>query len=79
MLAAAGTGLPPSEAQLRRAVSTAYYALFHNVLRAGAQRFMGPVSEIKPGYTLIYRGFTHGRMKSVCASVGVPTLSRSLQ
>jgi len=27
---------PPTDAQLRRAVSTAYYAVFHTVLRAAA-------------------------------------------
>jgi len=53
--------------------------MFHKVLRAGAQRFMGPGSEARPGYGLIYRGFSHGRLKSICASLDVPKLSSSLQ
>ena len=36
---------PRGDARLRRAVSTAYYALFHKVAEAAAQRFMGPVKE----------------------------------
>ena len=79
MLTAASVGAPPSQAQLGRAISTVYYALFHKVLRAGAQRFMGPGNETKPGYTLIYRSFAHGRMKAVCEALDVPTLSRTLQ
>ena len=79
LLAAAGASPPPSDAQLRRAVSTAYYALFHSVLRAGAQRFMGSGTEAQPGYGLIYRGFSHGRMKAVCESLNVPALNRNLQ
>jgi uncharacterized protein (UPF0332 family) len=35
----------PNDAQLRRAVSTAYYAVFHKILLAAAERFMGPGTE----------------------------------
>lgn len=79
LLLSAGPATPPSEAQLRRAVSTAYYALFHKVLRAGAERFMGVGKQRSAGYGLIYRGFNHGRMKTVCASLNVATLSKTLQ
>jgi hypothetical protein len=70
---------PPSEAQLRRAVSTAYYALFHKVLGTGAERFMGIGKQGSAGYSLFYRSFNHGRMKSICESLNVPTLSKTLQ
>ena len=79
LLLSAGPPDPPSEAQLRRAVSTAYYALFHKVLRAGAERFMGPDKQQSAGYNLLYRGFNHGRMKSVCEALNVATLSKALQ
>lgn len=79
LLLSAGTVQPPSEAQLRRAVSTAYYALFHKVLRAGAERFMGAGTQRSAGYSLLYRGFNHGRMKAVCDSLDVATLSKNLQ
>ena len=48
LLAAANANPAPPEGQLRRAISTAYYALFHAVLRAGTQRFTGPGHEAEP-------------------------------
>jgi hypothetical protein len=62
------------DAQLRRAVSTAYYALFHSILRAAAQRFMGREQENAAGYAIIYRSFDHGHMKRVCEALRVSTL-----
>ena len=73
LLLTAGAG-PPSEAQLRRAVSTAYYALFHALLGAGATRFMGPGQQARPGYALLYRGYQHGRMRRVCQDLDVAAL-----
>ena len=65
---------PPSEAQLRRAASTAYYALFHKASRAAAERFMGPGRGSSAGYALLYRGLNHGRMRDVCKALDVPRL-----
>jgi hypothetical protein len=79
LLAEGGTEMPPSDAQLRRAVSSACYAMFHTVVRAGAQRFMGPGNEACPGYNLIYRGFTHSRLKDVCKRLDVARLAPRLQ
>jgi hypothetical protein len=64
-----------SDAQRRRAVSTAYYAVFHHILAAAAARFMGPGTEASGGYRLLYRGFNHGRMKTVCTALTAPALS----
>lgn len=66
---------PPSDGQLRRAISTAYYALFHKVLDAAATRFMGTGNRDQPGFALLYRGFNHARMKAVCKGVDVARLS----
>ncbi len=79
LLAATDAIEAPSEEQLRRAVSTAYYALFHGILRAGADRFVGEENENRPGYALIYRSFSHRRMKAVCAALDVARLNPSLQ
>lgn len=78
LLLTAGTA-PPTEAQLRRAVSTAYYALFHTVSRAAAERFMGPGSEDSAGYVLLYRGFNHGRMRTICKELDARQLSKELR
>jgi uncharacterized protein (UPF0332 family) len=58
---AAYEGLNPSQASLRRAVSTAYYALFHLLVEAAALRWSGS-PEAQTG---MQRGFQHGAMKSV--------------
>jgi hypothetical protein len=70
---------PATDAQLRRAVSTGYYALFHKVLQAAGQRFMGGGSERSAGYRLLYRGYSHGRMKEVCKSLDAPTMKESVR
>lgn len=56
----------PSDAALRRAVSTGYYALFHAVLREAAARF---ADEGSAAHALIYRAFEHGQMRAVCEAV----------
>jgi uncharacterized protein (UPF0332 family) len=54
----------PKQASLRRAVSSAYYALFHLLTSEGANA----LAQNKPeGLTLtIQRAFNHGDMKTVC-------------
>jgi uncharacterized protein (UPF0332 family) len=54
-------GPNPGQASLRRAVSTAYYALFHLLVEAAALRWSGS-PEAQTG---MQRGFQHGVMKSV--------------
>ena len=65
---------PPDESHLRRAVSTAYYALFHWVTRAAADRFIGADHRASAGYAAFYRGFNHGEMKTVCKDLGATIL-----
>ncbi len=67
-LAGSSSG-PPSDGQLRRAVSTAYYALFHTLLREGAQRFIGSARASSPAYGFLYRGYNHALMKRVCEDI----------
>jgi uncharacterized protein (UPF0332 family) len=51
----------PRQASLRRAVSTAYYALFHLLIHEATKNWKR--AEQRP---LLARGFEHGRMKSAC-------------
>ena len=53
-------GANPSQASLRRAVSTAYYALFHLLTEDAALRWSGS-SEARTG---LERAFQHGPMKN---------------
>jgi uncharacterized protein (UPF0332 family) len=52
--------LPPNQANLRRAVSTAYYSLFHLLIRETALKWSEPAHQAR-----IARIFEHDRMKRV--------------
>ena len=57
----------PTQADLRRAVSTAYYALFHCLAASAADLFIG--MERSPAWHRAYRALEHGRAKSTCRQV----------
>jgi uncharacterized protein (UPF0332 family) len=52
----------PNDADLRRGVSTAYYALFHLLIRAATERLVAIV-ELRPR---VSRAFDHRIMRIVC-------------
>ena len=52
--------LPPNQANLRRAISAAYYALFHLLVRATVLKWSEPLHQAR-----IARIFEHERMKKV--------------
>ena len=64
-LAGASGGTPPSQASLRRAVSTAYYALFHCMAENCANMLVGePGSgQSRPAWRQAYRALQHGTAK----------------
>jgi hypothetical protein len=47
----------PNHTRLRRAVSTAYYALFHAITRTAADAFVGAKYRKSPRYETVYRSF----------------------
>jgi uncharacterized protein (UPF0332 family) len=51
----------PRQASLRRAVSTAYYALFHLLIHEATRNWKRAAQR-----TLLARGFEHGQMKKAC-------------
>jgi uncharacterized protein (UPF0332 family) len=51
----------PKRANLRRAVSTAYYALFHLLVSEAVGNW-----RIEPQRNALARAFEHGRMKKAC-------------
>ena len=55
---------PPIQARLRRAVSTAYYAMFHCLAACAADLFIGRVRS--PAWHRTYRAMEHGRARSAC-------------
>lgn len=56
----------PKQASLRRAVSCAYYALFHLLVMEGAALLGSRLSN--DARAKLRRSFTHAEMKQVCAS-----------
>ena len=76
---ALAVGPSPIDAELRRAISSAYYALFHATLQLAALRFVGAPHGHTAAYALIYRGFVHGRMKDVCKAIDRPILGQRHQ
>lgn len=59
----------PRQADLKRAVSTAYYALFHALAKNGADLLVG-VGAKRPekAWTQVYRALNHGDAKKVCTN-----------
>lgn len=74
LLAREGMKWPVGEALLRRAVSTAYYALFHAVLQAAAERFVGNAGKNSGAYSILYRSFDHSHMKRACELLQISPL-----
>ena len=58
-------GRRPRQSDLRRAVSTAYYALFHALCRNCADALIGTVgaNRSEPAWRQAYRSVDHGRAK----------------
>ena len=57
---------PPSQADLRRAVSTAYYAVFHTLAASNAELIAGqPQSSVSAyAWERVYRRLDHGRARN---------------
>lgn len=61
-LASDSSGGGPTETELRRAVSSAYYAMFHTLCAACADALAGPdpASRDPESWLLVYRALEHG-------------------
>lgn len=66
----------PKQVSLRRAVSAAYYALFHRLIEESARLF---VRDDFKRQALVARTFDHGRMKKVCAEFKRDNLPEGLR
>lgn len=67
---------PPRQANLRRAISSAYYGLFHFVLIAASDEFVGVTLRATGRYALVYRSVSHSWMAELCKEVKKPTLPK---
>ena len=78
-LSTAGATTAGTDAELRRAVSSVYYAVFHRVAAAAAERFLGADQEGTAAYTILYRSFDHRHMKTVCEALRASTLKEKFR
>lgn len=66
----------PKQVNLRRAVSTAYYGLFHYLVDQSCRRVMGGQHPQVPYRRVLARSFSHADMKSACKSFAGGTLKK---
>jgi uncharacterized protein (UPF0332 family) len=59
----------PKEANVRRAISTAYYALFHFLIDESTRILIGTSRKEKPLRHLLSRCFQHSGMKNACKQI----------
>lgn len=61
----------PRDADLRRAISSAYYALFHAIARSGADLLVGSTGAQRSerAWLQVYRALQHGEAKNRCEAL----------
>jgi uncharacterized protein (UPF0332 family) len=64
----------PKQANLRRAVSSAYYAMFHFLIDASSSLIFGTQHAQAPYRQVLGRAFAHGVMKAACVGFAGGTL-----
>ena len=65
---------PPRQVDINRAISAAYYSVFHGVLIAAADEFIGLTKRTTYRYTLVYRSVGHRQLRDFCVDATKPSL-----
>src|SRR5262245_20158318 len=68
LIASTGGGAP-RQVDLRRAISNAYYALFHAVTTEAADDLVGRTHRQSPRYQLVYRSIEHRSLLRLCEDI----------
>jgi uncharacterized protein (UPF0332 family) len=68
----------PRQVNLRRAISSAYYALFHLLVDEACRTQIGTQHNQAPFRHALGRAFLHGVMKDACRSFGGGTLKKGV-
>ena len=68
----------PKQANLRRAVSAAYYAVFHLLVDEACRAQIGSQHHQAPFRQVLGRAFAHNVMKEACKSFGGGTLKKGV-
>jgi uncharacterized protein (UPF0332 family) len=70
---------PPRQVDIRRAISAAYYGIFHATLTAAADQFIGVTRRNSSLYSLVYRSVDHRWFRELCAEAKKPQLPDKYQ
>lgn len=62
----------PRQADIRRSISAAYYAVFHAAITAAVDQFIGSTNRDENRYGLAYRSVDHGWLRKLCEEVQKP-------
>lgn len=65
-------GRKPRQTELRRAISAAYYGVFHFVLEQAADTYVGAKHAATPQYGLAYRSISDAWLRNLCTDVAKP-------
>jgi uncharacterized protein (UPF0332 family) len=68
----------PKQANLRRAISSAYYAVFHLLVDEACRAQIGGLHRQAPFRHVLGRAFAHGVMKEACKSFGGGALKKGV-
>lgn len=79
LLGSARNSRRPRQVDIRRAISASYYAVFHLVLTAIADEFVGKTQRNELRYVLVYRNLDHRTFRLICEEVAKPTVPQRLQ
>jgi len=63
----------PRQVDLRRAISSAYYGIFHFLMALLADEFVGVRQRASSWYALVYRSVDHRTLKEICSDVAKQT------
>jgi uncharacterized protein (UPF0332 family) len=66
----------PQQGNLRRAVSAAYYALFHSLIDHACRAMLGTSMKLRPYRDALARAFQHGAMNGACELFARPELRK---
>ena len=70
---------PPRQVDIRRAISAAYYGIFHYLLIAAADEVVGVTKRATPRYALVYRSVDHRDLKELCLEAKKQQMTRKYQ
>jgi hypothetical protein len=65
-IVARSSGGPPRQVDIRRAISNAYYGVFHATMTSVADQFVGSTKRTTAQYGLVYRSVDHASLRNLC-------------